>query len=133
MASLSVTSVFAATPARLETAHQKQVDEALQSDWKADTIHLQTEKLQNILIPKLAESWLKDNPNSTDRVKVENDLHKANVLMLQVETSLSKHTGFNANGIVTDSFAANQTLLQLSTDLHELHTVLIHNLDSLLQ
>src|SRR5262245_58087225 len=81
VASISATSVFAATPARLETAHQRQVVVDLRSDWKADTLSLQTEKFQDRLLQKWAELWLKDNPHSTDRVKVENYLQKSDVLM----------------------------------------------------
>ncbi len=130
VASISASSVFAASPGRLTTAHQRQVDEALQSDWKAATLSLRMEKFQNTLLQKWAEMWLKDNPNSLDRVKVENYLHKADLLIVQAEAAASKHTGFNESGTVLDSVVANKTLEQFTADLH---AILIDNLDSFLQ
>ncbi len=136
LASVSATSVFAASTISAgtkATPNATATGQNLTSDWKAEMQTLHEAEFTLGLISKWHLNWLKTGVNisATDKTLAEkymstyaSDLSTANSLA-------ASHVGFSNTGVAIDNVKAKQSVDTLSTQLHDLHAMLIAKILSL--
>jgi hypothetical protein len=123
LASVSATSVFAAS-SKSTTPHQQGVVQNLQSDWKSDKTSLHAQVLMVTKVQAWAKAWLKDNTTTADKSKANDLVSRFNSTLRQTQSIVSKHAGFNSNGVVTDSTLASKSVTDLGNALHQLNAIM---------
>jgi hypothetical protein len=130
LASISVSSVFAASPGQT-TNRQHIADQNLSSQWKLELIALQMDKLMSNDMVKWFREWIATTPSSADKAKENKFAISADSALLQAEAIAGKHAGFDAKGTVTDREQAAATLRSIEADIHNFHMDFVNKLENL--
>jgi len=124
LTSISVTSVFAATPAIGSKIQNR--DLGLQAKWKNELTTLQRYKFLDGQIAKWVSVWLKINRSHHARARKNRYTNEIHLALWQAEMIVTKHAGFDEKMNVINQSQAIQSVKNLSFYLDKMHVVFNH-------
>lgn len=130
LASFSVTSAFAAGPTKspATTDSTQAVTQSLEANWKAELSRFQfdsgllarAERIQDDFSSRKAANRERKEVNANEPKQIVN----ANALLVKAQSIISKHTGFDGTGKVSDQKTAAVSMEQLGGLLSRFHGML---------
>lgn len=135
LATISATSVFAASSRATATPNERALAKDLASNWKFEVESLHIETIVDKRVGKWVLNWLdtKNNDTSSNRATADRYIDNFNLVLRQAEAVISKHAGFDSKGQVTNTVQATKSVNDLAMYLHELRVALMDKLVTLFE